>query len=515
MNRFIIIALVLGMLFSCSEEKANDLFSNEIYVVNGSLEVETDNYIPPKEQMDNIKSIGFDGVAYSVLVRNDEIKQVSKSGMKIYALSVDVDIDNPESVKLKFENILSGLNSDIPTLWLQIHSNKKIKGKALSLDMVSVIQEVSKVAKIYNIQLAIYPCAGSLAENVIDAFNIAQKVGRENVGIVFSISQFLKTNSDDTLADVIDTVFPKLFSVLVSGADAGDTQNMVWDQLIQPLGKGNFNTYRFVEYLLDNGYRGPIGLQCNYTDDQSQIWLGQSMETWKTYYSKYIVEENILSAEEQSEGWQLLFDGSTTANWRGINKGSFPSDGWKIKNGNLIADVHGGGESSEVGDIITEKKYSNFILKWEWSMKTKGGNSGVKYFVQEGIGDNKGYGFGLEYQLLDDKNFPWMFNGKMKPNDYRTLGGLYELYPASPGKCPSPLGLWNESMLVSDGSHVEHWLNGVKILEYERGSKDFKEKVAASKFKDTPGYGLSEEGHLLLQDHGSIVHFRNIKIKEL
>jgi hypothetical protein len=148
-------------------------------------------------------------------------------------------------------------------------------------------------------------------------------------------------------------------------------------------------------------------------------------------------------------------------------------------------------------------------------MKSKGGNSGVKYFVQEGIGTNKGYGYGLEYQLLDDKNHAWMLEGKMKPNDYHTLGSLYEIYPASPDKHSNPLGLWNESMIVSDGSHVEHWLNGQKILEYERGGADFNAKIATSKFKDIPGYGVLPTGHILLQDHGSIIHYRNLKIKQI
>jgi hypothetical protein len=108
-----------------------------------------------------------------------------------------------------------------------------------------------------------------------------------------------------------------------------------------------------------------------------------------------------------------------------------------------------------------------------------------------------------------------MLEGKMRPNDYHTLGALYEIYPASPDKLPSPLGLWNESMIICQGNHVEHWLNGKKILEYNRGSDDFRAKIAASKFKDIPGYGILAEGHILLQDHGSTIHFRNIKIKEL
>jgi hypothetical protein len=116
---------------------------------------------------------------------------------------------------------------------------------------------------------------------------------------------------------------------------------------------------------------------------------------------------------------------------------------------------------------------------------------------------------------LDDKYHPWMLEGKMKPNDYHTLGSLYEIYPASPDKHPNPLGIWNESTIVSKNNHVEHWLNGQKILEYERGGADFNARIAASKFKDVKGYGVLPQGYLLLQDHGSIIHFRNIKVKEI
>lgn len=224
---------------------------------------------------------------------------------------------------------------------------------------------------------------------------------------------------------------------------------------------------------------------------------------------------NKLTKREKKEGWKLLFDGKHTDQWRGINKESFPSTGWKVENGELIVYAEDGAESGNGGDIITKKQYSNFILEWEWMMETKGGNSGVKYLVQEGIGSNNSYGYGLEYQILDDVNFKKILTGEMKLNDNRTMGSLYYLYPASPSKHPNALGTWNTSKIVCNGNHVEHWLNGQKILEYERGSEDFKDKIQASKFKNVPGYGLWRQGHILIQDHGSIVHFRNMKIKEL
>lgn len=184
----------------------------------------------------------------------------------------------------------------------------------------------------------------------------------------------------------------------------------------------------------------------------------------------------------------------------------------EVSDGMLIVKAVDGKESGNGGDIITIEQYGEFVLEWEWRMLTKGGNSGVKYFVKEGLAENRKYGVGLEYQILDDENFSWMKDGRMKPGDYRTLGALYEIYPAK-NTSPKPLGEWNRSRIVSQGKHVEHWLNGVLILEFERGSDDFKKRVAESKFASFENFGEADEGHILIQDHGSEMAFRNIKIK--
>lgn len=213
-------------------------------------------------------------------------------------------------------------------------------------------------------------------------------------------------------------------------------------------------------------------------------------------------------------GWKLLFDGKTNTGWRGINRETFPAEGWEVADGMLMVNAVDGKESGNGGDIITVEQYGDFVLDWEWKMLTKGGNSGVKYFVKEGLSDNEKYGVGPEYQILDDENFPWMHDGRMQPGDYRTLASLYEIYPAV-NKSPKPLGEWNHSRIVAQGKHVEHWLNGSKVVEYERGSDDYRKKVAASKFAQYENFGEEAKGHILLQDHGSKMAFRNIKIKVL
>jgi hypothetical protein len=217
---------------------------------------------------------------------------------------------------------------------------------------------------------------------------------------------------------------------------------------------------------------------------------------------------NTLNEQEKARGWLLLFDGKSTENWRSLNSATVPDSGWVVRNGELLV------ESGGSGDIITKEKYSDFEFSFDWKMDTPGGNSGVKYFVLEELSGTSKSGLGLEYQILDDTNHAWMLEGQMQPNDFHTVGALYELYPPTDKKV-FPLGVYNTSRIVSKGTHVEHWLNGVKVVEYERGSADFREKVGASKFKDIKNFGEAPQGHILLQDHGGGVSFRNIKIRKL
>jgi hypothetical protein len=215
-----------------------------------------------------------------------------------------------------------------------------------------------------------------------------------------------------------------------------------------------------------------------------------------------------LSGEKDTE-WIALFDGTGTDHWRGFHMDHFPDSGWLVENCELRNDGSG------TGGLITKEQYANFILEWEWRFFDEGGNSGVKYFVKERPDREGKYAFGLEYQMLDDESYTSTREGSMKPNDYRTSGALYELFPPSAEKKLEPLGEFNSSKLVVEGNHVEHWLNGKKVLEYERGGAEFLAARAKSKFRDRPDFGLHKEGHILLQDHNTRVGFRNIRIKVL
>jgi hypothetical protein len=210
---------------------------------------------------------------------------------------------------------------------------------------------------------------------------------------------------------------------------------------------------------------------------------------------------------EEEQDWQVLFNDDATHDWRSTATDTFPGKGWKLQNGLLTG-------TGEGGDILSREQYGNFDLQWDWKMLTKGGNSGVKYFVRDYGTDEKTQWLGLEYQILDDENFSWMSDGRMKPGDFRTLASLYEIYPAG-NKKSKPVGEWNTSRIVAQGNHLEHWLNGEMVLQCERGSDDFRAKVAQSKFAAYENFGEVDTGHILIQDHGSEMVFRNMRIREL
>ena len=220
--------------------------------------------------------------------------------------------------------------------------------------------------------------------------------------------------------------------------------------------------------------------------------------------------DNTISEREAKEGWKLLFDGKTTNGWRGAKLDKFPAKGWVVEDGILKVLAGNGGESTNGGNIVTTRTYRNFILKVDFKI-TKGANSGIKYFVDPSMNKGAGSAIGCEFQILDDLRHP---DAKLGVKGNRKLGSLYDLIPA-PANKPFDINQFNTAMIVVRGNHVEHWLNGVKLLEYERNNQEWNALVAYSKYKHWPNFGNFTDANILLQDHGNEVWFKNVKILEL
>ena len=222
----------------------------------------------------------------------------------------------------------------------------------------------------------------------------------------------------------------------------------------------------------------------------------------------YIV--NTLSARERAAGWKLLWDGKTSVGWRGAKLTTFPTQGWEMNGGELSVLQTEGREAAAGGDIVTVDEYENFELTLEYRL-TPGANSGVKYFVNTELNAGAGSAIGNEFQVLDDALHP---DAKLGVNGNRTNAGLYDLIPPRNVRF-NGIGEWNRARIIVRGNHVEHWLNGFKTVEYERGTQQWRALVDHSKYVIWPNFGDAKQGHILLQDHGNAVSFRSIKIHVL
>jgi hypothetical protein len=237
------------------------------------------------------------------------------------------------------------------------------------------------------------------------------------------------------------------------------------------------------------------------------------LEKYRTPYTAVIPQvsflTNTLTEREKAEGWRLLFDGKTSAGWMNARSGKFPENGWEIKDG-LISVSPGTKKAGGGGDIVTVDKFRNFELIVDF-VYTKGANGGIKYFIDTETNNGALASIGCEYQVLDDRNHP---DAKAGIGGNRTLSGLYDLIPPK-NKRDNGIDQWNRATIIVNGNKVQHWLNDNLTVEYERATPEWRELVQKSKFKGSPGFGEVKEGRILLQDHGNLVSFRNIKIREI
>jgi hypothetical protein len=213
-------------------------------------------------------------------------------------------------------------------------------------------------------------------------------------------------------------------------------------------------------------------------------------------------QPNQLTAAEKKEGWVLLFNGTNLDGWRGYKRPDATGTRWTVEDGLLTLKTGDSKDTKGQRDIVSAGLYDQFELSWEWRV-SQGGNSGLKYFVLEDRDDAIGH----EYQLIDDERHP---DAKIGPK--RQTAAFYDVLAAS-NRPIKPAGEWNQSRVVVKGNTVEHWLNGTKVLQYELASPALDAAIAQSKFKGIERFGKPQKGHILIQDHGDAVWYRNVKIR--
>ncbi len=228
--------------------------------------------------------------------------------------------------------------------------------------------------------------------------------------------------------------------------------------------------------------------------------------------------DNQLTKEEKEQGWELLFDGKTFTNWRGLGRDTIESNNWKVENG-MIHKVNShevpplpNGEPIDGGDLITIDSYMNFELQWDWKILPDG-NSGIKYNVSEELTQawgSKYSALGFEYQILDDGSEK--YKDVLKPSQF--TGSLYDMYPPENVQL-NPVGEFNHSRILLDGNHGEHWLNGLKVVDYNFGTAEFDSLFQLSKYAKYPGFANRRAGHIVITNHTDDSWYKNIKIRKL
>jgi len=320
--------LVFFSLNSIGQTKRS--LKNPIVLFNNSLNGKDLPRLSYNEQALIVKKFGFDGLEYKepkgFLATIDTFQA---QGLKMITNYSKFDLDAKDFYQQEWREVIPKLKGKNVIIEFVLYSQKyKPSDEAADSIIVPVMQELADFAKPYGVRLAIYPHINLLAEKVEDSYRLAKKINRSNFGTVFNLCHFLSTDSVSNLQKVLNLVLPNLFAVSISGADDGETIKMFkqagWDRLILPVGQGSLDVYRIVEYLAENGYEGPIGIQCFKLKGKPEEYLKQSGEAIKTFKERYSIPVNELSKAEKKEGYKLLFNGKKTDLWRGINTTEFP-----------------------------------------------------------------------------------------------------------------------------------------------------------------------------------------------
>lgn len=449
----------------------------------------------PEQQAQTLKALGYDGISYNYTTPEDLARwqqAFAAQSLRIFGLYVHTYLDAPEPFDARLPDAVRMLKGTGTVLWITVRESKQPGNH--DDRAVAIVQQVADLARTHGVQVALYGHAGFYVEHAADSARIVSKANRPNLGATINLCHEYMSGVGDRLDATLTAVAPQTTIVSINGADLASKT------YITRLDQGDFDLVTYLRKLKAAGYDGPIGLQAYNVPGDTRENLAANIAAWRTIAAQ-VDEPNTLTAAERSAGWTLLFDGKTTAGWRGFRKPDFPAQGWVVEDGLLKSLGQKG------GDIITTSSYDDFEFSWEWKLSPQG-NSGIKYFVDEQRG-NDGGAIGHEYQTIDDDNYP-----ELALSPLQKTGGFYDVLPPTHAAA-RPVGEFNTSRLVVRGTSVEHWLNGQLVLRYDTTSAEVAAGVAASKFKDVKGFADKIRTPILLQDHNTVVWFRSLKIRDL
>jgi sugar phosphate isomerase/epimerase len=457
----------------------------------------------PEQQARTLKDLGYDGISYNYTTPEDLARwqqAFAAVGLKIYGLYVHTYVDTPAPYDARLPDAIKMLKGTPTVLWITVQKPKAPGDHEARA--VQIVQQVADLAREQGVQVALYGHAGFLVEHARDSARVVAKANRPNLGATINLCHEYMSGVGPDIETAVTAVAPKATRVSINGVDLASKT------YITRLDQGDFDLVPYLVRLRRAGYDGPIGLQAYNVPGDTRENLAANIATWRriaTQVEERLAaepsEQNTLSAKEKADGWRLLFDGKTTSGWKGFAKPDFPAVGWVVEDGTLK------GLGKKGGDIITTTAFDDFEFQWDWRLSFRG-NSGVKYFVDERRG-NAGGAIGHEYQTIDDEHYV-----AMALNELQKTGAWYDVRP--PTKVAArPVGEWNTSRLVVKGTTVEHWLNGTLVLRYGITDPESTAGIAKSKFKDVQGYADKIRTPILLQDHDTIVWYRNLKIRDV
>jgi sugar phosphate isomerase/epimerase len=492
--------LILGLFLLCAAVAAAPALARPQFFV-------FDNGVgrgswTPEQQARTVKELGYDGISYNYTTPEDLAKwqkALGDQGLKLFGLYVYTWFDKTPQYDARLPEAIAMLKGSDTVLWITVRE-AQVKGDH-DAEAVALVQGIADLAARSGVRVALYGHANFYVENGADAARIAAKANRPNLGPSINLCHEFRSGVGDRIDETLQSVAPKATLVSINGLD---TASKVYEMRLD---QGDYDVVAYLAKLQAAGYKGPIGLQCYNVKGDTRENLAANIATWRRMAgqleerSASAPPQNVLSAEEKAAGWRLLFDGKTTNGWRGFQKQAFPADGWVVEHGTLK------GLGRKGGDILTTATFTDFEFAWEWRLSFQG-NSGVKYFVDERRGNATG-AIGHEYQMIDDGNYT------LEPlSPKQQTGGWYDVTPPLTAAA-KPVGEWNQSRIVVRGKNVEHWLNGTLTAKYVTDSPESSAGIASSKFKDVPGYADKIRTPILLQDHNTVVWFRNLKIREL